>query len=148
MTLISREKHFFLSKLEGFFRGNKWLHFLTTLLQYSLVWSTLPLPKPSNRFVILSTITHQILLETIPTWNHIICSISLSSFLLQSFHLPPSWSSLTVGMAVVKVCCGLKVEGAFIFYFIFSKSLPPYLHCTSTRMDLMAATPTPLSALQ
>lgn len=31
---------------------------------------------------------------------------------------------------------------------IFFLFLPAHLHCTSTRMDLMAATPTPLSALQ
>lgn len=106
--------------LQGLFRGKKWLHFVSIRLQYM---STLPPPKPSKMFFILSTKTHQILLETIPTWSRIVCSISLSSFLLQSFHLPPSGASLNVGMAAVKVCCGLKVEGALIFIFQLSPSL-------------------------
>lgn len=88
-----------------------------TLPKYcNSIWSVLfPSNSPTMLFI-LSTISHQIPLEAIPTWNLIIHPICLSSFLLQSFHLSHSQSSLTVGMTVVKVSCGLEVEGVFIFF--------------------------------
>lgn len=95
---------------------------LNFLIQLNLIYPPSSLNPPSM-FFILSTVIHQILLETIPTWNLIIRPISLSSFLLLIFPSLPISTFSNVGMAAVRVCCGLKVEGVFSFPLF---SLPTY----------------------
>lgn len=59
---------------------------------------------------------------------------------LQSFHLPQSLLALANG--------GNGCSGRQRWFRDRTCFALAHLHCTSTRMDLMAATPTPLSALQ